>query len=270
VGLRAAGGPAVKVGRWLISSRESTNFTYDLTARNRQYLAAMIAYVCAVPHQAILGYIDELEQDRELQAHIRTATLASQRAFSADPVARYGRRLGWYALARALKPKLIVETGGDKGLGSCVLTAALRRNAAEGAPGYYYGTDINPQAGYLLSGAYKAHGEILYGDSIQSLQRIAKPIDLFINDSDHSAAYEAQEYLTVAAKLGKQAIVLGDNAHASEELFKFATASGRRFLFFQEQPADHWYPGGGIGIAFWDDRPAEATRNASATALERA
>ena len=37
----------------------------------------------------------------------------------------YGRRLGWYALVRALKPRTVVETGADKGLGSCVL-AALR------------------------------------------------------------------------------------------------------------------------------------------------
>ena len=40
------------------------------------------------------------------------------------------------------------------------------------------------------------------------------------------------------------------NAHCSDELFKFAGRSGRRFLYFQERPKNHWYDGGGIGVAF--------------------
>jgi hypothetical protein len=34
------------------------------------------------------------------------------------------------------------------------------------------------------------------------------------------------------------------------EIHNFARKSGRKFLYFQERPKDHWYPGAGIGAAF--------------------
>jgi hypothetical protein len=45
-------------------------------------------------------------------------------------------------------------------------------NGLEGYPGRYYGTDIQPGAGYLFDGKYAEAGEILFGDSIQSLEQI--------------------------------------------------------------------------------------------------
>jgi predicted O-methyltransferase YrrM len=175
--------------------------------------------------------------------------LPRERAVS-DREPRYARRIGWYALVRALKPRLVVETGIDKGLGSVVLCAALRRNAAEGAAGRYVGTDIRPEAGHLLRPPYADVGEVRYGDSLASLAQIADPIDLFINDSDHSAAYEGQEYATIAPRLSAQAVIVGDNAYATDELAAFAERTGRRFVFWREQPAAHFYPGAGIGFAF--------------------
>ena len=138
----------------------------------------------------------------------------------------------------------------EKGLGSCVLARALKANAGEGHPGVYYGTDIDPAAGFLFTEPYTRYGKILYGDSIASLQSLTEPVGLFINDSDHSADYEAREYETIRPKLTENAFVLGDNAHATDKLFQFAQKTGRRFVFFSERPKDHWYPGAGIGIAF--------------------
>lgn len=246
--------PLGKSVRWLFNSRETTNFTYEITPSNKRYLAALIAEVVEKPYAEILGYIAELENDSNLKAHIQAVTAKAGRF--ADTEARYGRRVGWYAIARAMKPKVVVETGIDKGLGSCVLTAALARNKEEGCPGYYYGTDINPRAGYLLSGAYQQYGKILYGDSISSLRNLQTEIDLFINDSDHSAAYEGAEYETIRGKLSTRALILGDNAHSTDQLLNFALATQRQFLFFHEQPQEHWYPGGGIGIAFTRNTPS--------------
>jgi hypothetical protein len=149
-----------------------------------------------------------------------------------------------------MKPKVIVETGVERGHGSVLLCSALLRNAEEGFPGRYFGTDINPKAGWLLAGKYAEVGKIIYGDSINSLEAFSDAINLFINDSDHSADYEAHEYRTISGKLAAGAIILGDNAHASDKLALFARESGRRFLFFKEVPKGHWYPGAGIGIAF--------------------
>lgn len=75
-------------------------------------------------------------------------------------------------------------------------------------------------------------------------------MDLFINDSDHSSDYEYKEYQVIRDKLSSNAVILGDNSHVTESLSRFSHESGRQFLFFKEIPANHWYPGAGIGISF--------------------
>jgi hypothetical protein len=239
-----------QVTRWLFKSREHTNLTYNLTDMNRRYLAHFLSVVCNQPASIMEGYLREALDDDQLRSHIVRCTLDSKRNYLADDEPRYARRIGWYAIVRATRPTVIVETGIDKGLGSCVLTAALMRNRNEGHPGAYYGTDINPKAGYLLQAPYAQFGKILYGDSIESLQKLDVTIDMFINDSDHSVDYEMREYETVAQKLSSKAIVIGDNAHCSDKLLNFANNTNRDFLYFHEQPEDHWYPGGGIGVAY--------------------
>src|SRR6185369_8163033 len=163
----------------------------------------------------------------------RASVINQGRSVFADPVAHYSRRLGWYALVRAIKPKIVVETGVDQGLGACVLTAALMKNHQEGYAGYYYGTELNLTAGYLLHGAYKQFGTILYGDSLASLEHLQETINIFINDSDHAPAYESREYEVIKDKLDDRAILLGDNAHVTDRLFQFARATGRQFIYFQ-------------------------------------
>lgn len=236
--------------KWLFKSKEITNYTYDLEENNKRYLASLIADIANIQFRVAMAYIKEIEDDGELRKHIADATEKSDLAFIADKEVRFGRRIGWYALTRALKPKTVIESGVDKGLGSCVLTAALKRNKEEGHEGRYYGTDIDPKAGYLLSGDYANYGCILYGDSIESLKKFDGIIDLFISDADHSAVYEAEEYKTIANKLSERAIVLGDNSHGTDKLLEFSLETNRHFIFFQEKPLEHWYPGGGIGISF--------------------
>jgi Methyltransferase domain len=239
-----------RLRKWALTSREHTNFTYDLADLNVRYLACFVAEITGCPVVEIDGYLAELGADTALRDHIREATRRSPFRHLADDEPRFGRRAGWYAIARAVKPSVIVETGVDKGLGACVLSAALLKNAADGHGGRYFGTDINPRAGYLLGDRYATVGQVLVGDSIESLQQLGETVDMFINDSDHSAAYEGREYETIESKLSERGIVIGDNAHTNDELLKFAARTNRTFLFFAEDPKDHWYPGGGIGAAF--------------------
>jgi len=255
--------PARQLVIWLFKSRQVSDFTYDLDEMNKRYLTAFVAQVTSKKYGDIMNYITELEKDNELREHVQRITRASK-DINADRDVNYGRRLGWYAIVRAVRPRVVVETGVAAGLGACTLIAALMRNAAEGFPGRYYGTDINPEAGYLLKGEYAAFGEILYGDSIESLKKFNRPVDVFVNDSNHSAEYEAAEYRTIQNRLSPNAIVLGDNAHCTDKLLEFALHTGRRFLFFQEKPHKHWYPGAGIGAVFCNQqirrrrRPSQA------------
>ncbi|HRJ25903.1 MAG TPA: class I SAM-dependent methyltransferase [Fimbriimonadaceae bacterium] len=237
---------------WLWKSNETTNYTFNLEGWNERYLAAFLSEATNRPYEEIEGYLDEIRNDVALRSHIESKTAASDYVMMADPEVRLGKRIGWYALVRALKPQLVVETGVDKGLGTVVLAAALLKNRQDGFPGKVYGTDINPKAGYLLDGPYAEVGQVLYGDSIESLRGLTEPVDLFINDSDHSADYERREYEVIAEKLSPGAYILGDNAHATEELFRFCRATGRAFVFFREQPKNHWYPGGAISLGFFN------------------
>ncbi len=245
----------LQIIKWGFLSREDTNYTYHLAPENLQYLAAMISVITGVSRADVLAYFEEAEGDQTLKATILAARERSEYKQFADPEVRFGRRLGWYAMARICKPRVVIETGVDKGLGAVLLCAALLRNRAEGFPGRYYGTDINPAAGYLLTGAYKDAGEILYGDSIESLSKFKEEIDLFINDSDHSTEYEYREYQTIRPLLKEDSVILSDNAECSDKLARFSLETGRHFLFFQEVPADHWYPGGGIGFSFAKNAP---------------
>ena len=240
--------------KWLVilffKSRETTNFTYNLTSTNKRYLASLFADILGKSCDEIEGYIKELDIDVELKVHISSRVSQCREKVNVDSEVRFCRRAGWYAIARATKPKIIVETGVDKGFGSCVLAAALIRNTEEGFPGYYYGTDINPEAGFFFAGKYANFGKILYGHSITSLELLDEKIDLFINDSDHSADYEKREYETISKKLSSTAIILGDNCIATDKLLDLALETQRHFIFFNEMLEKHWYPGDGIGIAF--------------------
>jgi hypothetical protein len=235
---------------WSVSSREFTNFTYEITPENCDYLAHTISVVTGASYSRSKDCICEIQGDEDLKRLVIAQTRKSAQRYSADEQCAFGRRLGWYAFVRILKPRVVVETGVDKGLGAVVLCAALMRNEAEGFPGRYYGTDINPNAGFLLAEPYSRMGSILYGDSVTSLQSIPE-IDIFINDSDHSAEYERREYETIAPKLSPEGgLILGDNCHCTNALAAFSELQGRQFIFFREEPKDHWYPGAGIGISF--------------------
>jgi hypothetical protein len=48
--------------------------------------------------------------------------------------------------------------------------------------------------------------------------------------------------------LAKDFVILGDNSHVSSSLLYFAKKNDYKYIFFSEEPENHWYPGAGIGI----------------------
>ncbi|MEV6365683.1 class I SAM-dependent methyltransferase [Micromonospora musae] len=237
--------------RWLVTSREHHNYTYELTKLSRHHLAWFVSVVCDRPVEEVRGYLAEIESDDALRRHIEQATATAARRGLADKHVRYARRIGWYALVRATRPTHIVETGVDKGLGSCVLASALLRNTAEGHPGRLTSLDINPEAGYLARTApWSQVVDLVIGDSIASIAALERPVDFFLHDSDHSRAHEKREFEKVEGKLAPGAILLTDNVTTTNVLAEHAERTGRRFLAYRETPANHWYPGDGIGVAW--------------------
>lgn len=236
--------------RWVFTSREYYNHTYHLTALNQQYLASYVAVVSGHAVSEIEAYMRELEADDQLRAVLQQQAQTSRDRFSTDQEPRYGRRVGWYALVRATRPRVVLETGVDRGLGTAVIAAALRRNEIEGYPGMVYATDIMPDCGHLIAEPYRQHCRILLGDSVESLKKFTEPVDVFLHDSDHRAEYEWAEFLAIEPRLHDDSIVMSDNSQATPKLREFAHRRNMSFLFFQDQPLNHWWPGDGIGTAF--------------------
>lgn len=230
--------------RWLATSREHTNYTYDLTDLNLEHLSWFVARVSGRPIADAKDALSEIALDSRLVHQLQVAVRSSPRRGLMDQSVRLGRRMGWYALVRLLEPQHVVETGTDKGLGTCVLAAAVLRNGR----GSVTTIDINPASGSLIVEPYGSVVDRRIGDSIEILASLAD-VDFFIHDSDHSASYESRELAAVTPTLTARATVLSDNSDATNVLATWAAEHGRVFDFFAEDPSRHWFPGGGIGAA---------------------
>ena len=82
-----------------------------------------------------------------------------------DGEPRYGRHVAWYALVRALKPQVVVETGTDLGLGSIILAAAVLRNGT----GQVVTMDNQPDSGALIGNPYATVSQKI-GDSLDLIE----------------------------------------------------------------------------------------------------
>lgn len=231
--------------KWAYGSREVTNFTYPITARNRLYMARLVSHVTGKPVTEIEGYFAELEENNELSNYVVKRLREGSWAWISDDRFNPGRRLGWYAIARAMKPKVIIESGCERGFGAICLVAALMKNGS----GHYYGLDVHKDAGWLIDGPYSKWGTIILADALESLRAFDKPIDLYINDADHRLDFENAEYELIRSKLADGAVIVSDNAHATTALEAFARSTDRQFLFLADEPP-FWIPGAGTGIAW--------------------
>lgn len=228
---------------WLFRSREFTNFTYDLTPENKQYLAWFIADISKKSALEIQDYILALEGNEKLSMHISRQLRTNLRGNEIDETF-FGRRVGWYAIVRACKLMLVVETGTDKGLGSLVLAEAISGNGF----GCLITIDVEPSSGLLIGDAYEGIIEHIIDDSVSAITRLTD-IDLFIHYSDHSTTHEMSEFEAAETRLSKTGLVISDNAHATTALAEWALKSKREFYFFAERPLNHWYSGAGIEVA---------------------
>jgi predicted O-methyltransferase YrrM len=230
---------------WLVHSRETTNFTYDLDPLNVDQLCWFVSAVTGAEIGQVRAWTQELEKDEDLldQLTRRLSSNPFRRICATEP--HWARRLGWYALVRAAEPDHVVETGTHLGLGSCIIAAALLQNGH----GRLTTIDIDPDAGYLITEPWAEVIDRRIGSSVEELAHM-QDVNIFLHDSLHTYDYESKELAAVESNLRPDAIVLSDNAHDSAALSDWAERTGRHYLFFKENPRDHWWPGDGIGAAW--------------------
>jgi predicted O-methyltransferase YrrM len=232
--------------RFLLADPEADNYTYEIA--NRDELAAFLAKSLVQDVARIRGYITELDHDDDLRDEL-SRLLSKRRDRRHVPL--YGRRLGWYALVRARRPRRAIEVGVHDGLGASVLLRALERNRAEGFDGDLIGIDLDPTAGWLVPERLRQYYALVIEHSQAALPRVATgpPINLFIADGAHSAAGETADYQAVLPGLAPDAVLISDQARRSDALAEFARKHGRSYAFWAEEAIGHFWPGEGIGLS---------------------
>ncbi|MFE2235784.1 class I SAM-dependent methyltransferase [Streptomyces sp. NPDC059442] len=237
-------------GSWLVRSRENACFTYDLTAVNRQHLAWFTATVTGRPVAELREYLDEVEADTALRAHMRGVLATGPRRRTCDHLVRYARRAAAYAVVRALRPDHVVEAGVHRGITSCLIAAALLRNGHGGLTA----VDFDPQSGELIrSGPYARVVDRVVDDSVAALgsARVRKGgIGLLALDTYVDARHETAELEAAQPALTDRAVVLSTTSHFLGSLASWSEREHRAFLHFREDPAEHWHPGEGYGASF--------------------
>lgn len=233
---------------WLFRSRETANFTYETTELGKRHLADFVALVTGSAPEDCLGYVRELTGDKAFWNFVRERTLAGPWRHSSDSAGGPAKRYLYYAFARALKPRLIVEAGMDKGLGTCILNLAARKNNAEGSTCEVIGLDQDLERVFLAGEPWVPRESLRIGDSPALIAEMGQPIDLFIHDTTNDPAHEWQQFAALENALAANGIVI--SAWHTEALRGFADRTGRMCLMFQDSPLDHWYPGSKLGVVF--------------------
>jgi hypothetical protein len=243
--------------RYLMFDHELDNFTYEIA--NSAELSAFIADVLGADAALVTRYIHELAHDGELARALGSSLATRPDRNRSMP---FGRRLGWFAIARVRRPRLIVETGVHDGLGSTTLLRAIQRNEAEGYRGGLISIDTNPSAGWLIPGWLRPYHRLVVGNTDVQLSATLgdRPIDMFIHDSDHRYAHETSEFEAIADLASPGAVLLSDNAHASSAFSDFCDRHGLDYQFWGEVPKGHFYPGAGIGVAIVGGTSLESGR----------
>jgi predicted O-methyltransferase YrrM len=165
------------------------------------------------------GYLDEPFEDAEFFAHLRE----SEHIFSEAQIASadfYAKKvLLQYALVRAVKPAVILETGVASGVSTAYILLALKKNARGKLDSIELGdTAYLPpgrEPGWMVPNSLRDRWTMHIGDSRTLLQPIAQklaPLDIFIHDSLHTYDHMMFEYSEAFPFIRPGGILISDDA----------------------------------------------------------
>jgi Methyltransferase domain len=162
-----------------------------------------------------------------------------------------GHRVAWYAVARAVKPRLVVETGIKHGLGALVLLVALERNAHEGNAGHLISFDIDPFSGWVVPDRLRHNWEPIFASTFDALESTlaGREVDLFICDTPPDYEIESFEMRAALRHAAPGIVLIAGNGDRTAVLPELAAERDGEYHYFAERPRRHIYPGAGIGLA---------------------
>lgn len=237
------------IAKFVLLDPETHSYSYDLG--NTDELVEFASAQLGAERSDVRAWLAELDADPELHAELRRRTRGRIDAKRRMPL---GNRLLWYVVVRAVKPRLIVETGIWDGLGSLMLLRALERNAGEGAEGRLLSIDIDPEAGWLVPSQLAGRWEPVVGDILTDLGPALgdRRVDVFIHDSVHEEDFQHFEFGLALEHAAERLYVLNPNGEELGVLRELASRSGGSHALFVERPAGHFYRPPGTALARFD------------------
>jgi predicted O-methyltransferase YrrM len=230
---------------YVLFDPEVGDFSYELD--NEGELVEFLARVLEVERSAIAGYLAEIrhspELTRELSARVRRRPDMKRRIALAQ-------RVAWYAVVRATKPRLVVETGIKHGLGALVLLVALQRNADEGTGGRLISFDPDPFSGWVVPEHLRCDWQPVFATSFDALEDAlaGQEVDLFICDTPPDYEIESFEMRTALSHAAPGIVLIAGNGDRTSVLPELAAERGGEYHFFAERPRHPVYPGAGLGL----------------------
>ncbi|MGI0018460.1 MAG: class I SAM-dependent methyltransferase [Nitrosotalea sp.] len=178
----------------------------------------------------VMRYRSELFADHGFQAHLARCHRDIEYSFS--------EVIELYVLVRALKPRVIVETGVASGVSSAHILLALAANGAGALhsidlPNTQQGSLLPPgrASGWAVPDDLRIRWKLYLGDARELLPAVLgalEHVDVFLHDSDHSYEHMSFEFEQALPKLAHGGLLLSDDTHLHAAWDDFCATHGLR------------------------------------------
>jgi predicted O-methyltransferase YrrM len=228
---------------------EIESYSYEL-ADERRFIAEL-ARGLGCSESELATYAEETRRDPELNARLARHT---RWQFDVKRRLPLGHRLSWYLMVRARKPRLVVETGTYRGLGSLVLLRALERNRQEGFPGELMSFDITSASGGLVRPALRERWTRFVGSTHELLEPAleGRQVDMLFQDTPHTEENQRWEFGAALARAGGRLLLVDGSGGESPTLRSMAAQRGGSHYVVSAPSRNHVYQGGTVAFALFD------------------
>ena len=203
-----------------------------------------MADALSLPAEAIARGLAEAEADEQLRAdyaRLRNPLLLPARL-------ALSQRALWWALVRACRPKLVVETGVRYGLGSAVLLRALELNGGEGE---LVSCDPDTTGGWLVPERLRPSWnwvQACSGDGLEEALQ-GRQVDLFIHDVTADYEIERADFELALRHAAPGCILLSANGNCTSALPELCADHGLAYHHTSYMPRRHFYVSTGVAFA---------------------
>jgi len=192
-----------------------TAFVHPRDAWNSLRRWALLAHYADLPYAEVNRLRRELRDDVAFQEHLERCRREIKYIFP--------EAAELYVAVRAIKPRIMVETGVASGVSSAHILRALAMNGTGTLHSIYLpnlqegsGLPDGRSSGWMVPESLRGRWKLQIGDSrklLPDLLRSLGRVDIFLHDSDHSYEGMLFEFEQAFPKLTHGGLLLSDDTH---------------------------------------------------------